>query len=223
MSSVVDRIPYIVSRFPSLSDIRIEDWNNEDISILELQPGFQIDEGKLLERAVLVLEGTVRMYKISAGGREVTLYRIRSGECCPLMISSILGETEYEASASLESSCVVLAFPVHLFRDWMDRHRSFRQYIFKMISKRLITMSNLLDSISFKSIRGRIAEFLIEKTDDTSDSLAITHDTLSIELGTAREVISRTLKSLENEGLLKLARGRINDIRRDELEKYIEE
>lgn len=60
------------------------------------------------------------MYKISASGREITLYRIHSGECCPLMTSSILGETEYEASACVTTGLVLL-IPVDIFViGWID-------------------------------------------------------------------------------------------------------
>lgn len=222
-STVIKQIPYILERFPSLSDITEQDWSDEGITVLELQPGHVIEEeGRFLNHAVFLLEGTVRMYKISGSGREITLYRIHGGECCPLMMSSILGEIEYEASAWIEKPCVALAIPVHVFRDWMDRYKSLRQFIFKMFANRLIIMSNLLDSINFKTIRGRVAEFLVRLTEDGNDTLSITHDTLAIELGTAREVISRMLKSLENEGLLQLSRGRISNIRRHELEKYVE-
>ncbi|NHN31749.1 Crp/Fnr family transcriptional regulator [Paenibacillus agricola] len=221
-SAVLDQVPHIVSLFPSLSDISLEDWSAEGIAIVKFQPSHVIEEGHFLQHAVLLLEGTVRMFKISGSGREVTLYRIHSGECCPLMMASILGESEYEASACTEEPGVALAIPVYVFRDWMDRYKSFRQFIFKMFAKRLIIMSNLLDSINFKSIRGRIAEFIVQMTEDGATSLDMTHGTMSIELGTAREVISRTLKSLENEGLLRLSRGRIYQIKRQELKKYIE-
>lgn len=221
-SDILQHVSHITALFPSLADISIQDWSEEGIAIMEIQPNHVIDEGQFLEYAVLILEGTVRMYKISSSGREITLYRINGGECCPLMMASILGESEYEASACVESPSVVLAIPVHIFRDWMDRYKSFRQFIFKMFAKRLFIMSNLLDSINFKSIRGRVAEYLVLMTEDGCDSLAITHDTLSVELGTAREVISRTLKSLQKEGLLNVSRGRISDIRREGLKVYVE-
>jgi CRP/FNR family transcriptional regulator len=140
------------------------------------------------------------------------------------MTSSILGESEYEASACVETTGLVLLIPVEIFRDWTDRYRKFRQFIFKSFGKRIVIMSNLLDSINFKSIRGRISELLIEmaKEADNSDTLHITHDSLSVELGTAREVISRSLKGLENEKIIKLSRGKITITNRSALESYIE-
>ncbi|OBZ17970.1 cAMP-binding protein [Bacillus sp. FJAT-26390] len=214
-------IPQIISLFPCLSDISEQDWSIKGIEVLEISPNFVFHEGQFLEHAVMLLEGTVRMYKISSSGREITLYRINGGECCPLMTSSILGESEYEASACIEKPCRALLIPVSTFRDWMDKYRNFRQFMFKSFANRIIIMSNLLDSIHFKSIRGRIAEYLIQSADG-SGNVMITHDRLSIELGTAREVISRTLKMLEKDELILLSRGKISIIDHKALEHYLE-
>ncbi|MDR6884146.1 CRP/FNR family transcriptional regulator [Bacillus sp. 3255] len=214
----------IISLFPSLADITEQDWNHAGMKVIQMEPNYMIEEGHFLEHAILILEGTVRMYKISGGGREITLYRIHSGECCPLMTSSILGESEYEASACVETPGLVLIIPVEIFRDWTDRYKNFRQFIFKSFAKRIVIMSNLLDNIHFKSIRGRISEYLVQMAvqSGNSDTLYVTHDSLSVELGTAREVISRMLKSLEKEEMIKLSRGKITIMNRTALENYIE-
>ncbi len=204
-------LPRILTVFPSLADIEDREWSREGIRVVEMEPDYTIEEGKVLEYAFLILEGTIRMYKISAGGREITLYRIQGGECCPLMSSSILGEYEYEATACVETTGVALMIPVNIFRDWMDRYREFRQFIFQSFASRILILSNLLDSINFKSIRGRISEYLNRMAAKAGHSgpLQITHDQLSVELGTAREVVSRTLKGLEKEGIIRLSRGNI--------------
>lgn len=219
-----EHLSRILTLFPSLSEISEEDWNQEGIKVLQMEPNYIIEEGQFLEFVVMILEGTVRMYKISASGREITLYRIHSGECCPLMTSSVLGETEYEATACVETTGLVLMVPSAIFRAWTDRYPKFRQFIFKSFAKRIVLLSSLLDSINFKSIRGRISEFLIQLSEQTgnSDTLYITHDSMSVELGTAREVISRTLKGLEKEEIIKLSRGKITIANRETLESYIE-
>ncbi|UHA72506.1 Crp/Fnr family transcriptional regulator [Paenibacillus sp. 481] len=216
------QIDDIIKLFPSLADVTQEDWQAEGISIVTLPVNQVIHEGEFLKSAALILDGTVRMYKLSDSGREVTLYRISDGECCPMMASSILGETAYEASACMEKPTTVLFIPVRIFQMWMDKYLRFRQYMFKTFARRLIIMSNLIDSVVFKSIRSRIAEYLLKMTSDDNDSLSITHDTLSIELGTAREVISRTLKTFEKDGLLRLTRGQITHIQRQQLLALIE-
>ncbi|NBD27998.1 Crp/Fnr family transcriptional regulator [Paenibacillus glycinis] len=213
-------VKQILSFFPSMADIKKEDWNQSGINLIQMEPNYIIKEGQLLEYVIMILDGTVRMYKTSSNGREITLYRVYSGECCPLMTSSILSMSEFEASACVETTGLALMIPADIFRDWVDRYSKFRQFIFKSLAKRIITLATLLDSVYFKTIRGRVAEFLIQLSDKTgkADTLHITHDSLSVELGTAREVISRTLKYLENEDVIKLSRGKITIISRGALE-----
>lgn len=219
-----EHLSQILSLFPSMADITEEDWNQGGVNVLQMEPNYIIEEGQFLEFVVMVLDGTVRMYKISPSGREITLYRIHGGECCPIMTSSILGKIEYEASACVETPGLVLMIPAQIFRNWTDRYPTFRQFIFKSFAKRIILLSSLLDSINFKSIRGRVSEFLIQLANQSgnTDILHVTHDSLSVELGTAREVISRTLKGLEKEDIIKLHRGKITIINQRALEEYIE-
>ncbi|MDR6551019.1 Crp/Fnr family transcriptional regulator [Paenibacillus qinlingensis] len=219
-----EHVSRIRSLFPSMADFNEEDWNQEGLQVVQMEPRDIIEEGQFLEFVVLILDGSVRMYKISTTGREITLYRIHRGECCPLMISSILGHSGHEALACFETVGLALNIPVRIFQSWIDRYPLFREFIFKEFIKRTLDLAYLLDSINFKSIRGRVSEFLIQLADQTgnSDTLFITHNCLSMELGTAREVISRILKVLEKRGIIKLSRGKITIRDRGALERYIE-
>ncbi|MCR8842678.1 Crp/Fnr family transcriptional regulator [Paenibacillus sp. SC116] len=217
-----EQIKDAITCFPCLADISDEDWNEDGISVVTLPANHIIHEGEFLESAALIMHGTVRMYKLGENGREVTLYRIHDGGCCPLMASSILGETAYEANICIEKPTKVLFVPARIFQRWMGTYMSFRQFIFKSFAERLIIMSNLIDNMVFKSIRIRIFEYLLEKTTAEHNTLTITHDHLAIELGTAREVISRTLKGMEKEGLISLSRGQITNIQHDQLIELVE-
>ncbi|MFD0586451.1 Crp/Fnr family transcriptional regulator [Paenibacillus sp. GCM10027627] len=212
-----EQIKEVVARFPSLAALTEDDWQEEGLSIEVVPANFSIYEGNYLESAPLILDGSVKIYKLSSDGREVTLYRLGSGQCCPLIASSILGESPYDASACVEKPSKLLIIPTHLYKKWVGEHQEFRQFIFKSFAQRLIIMSKLIDDINFKSIRERISEYLIDKTSQDNDSLSITHDFLAIELGTAREVISRTLKKMENDQMLRVVRGEITHIQRSQL------
>ncbi|NOU93703.1 helix-turn-helix domain-containing protein [Paenibacillus sp. LMG 31456] len=217
------RIQQIISLFPCFSSLSAHDWQASDIVTVDSSTKHSIIEGHLLQHALFILQGSVRIYKTNPMGREVTLYRIQGGECCSLMICSILGETEYEASADVESATELLVVPVPLFKQWLDQqqHKPLKQFIFKQITRKVIDVTQLLDDIAFKSIHHRLADFLLQRSSDRSKHLAITHEQLSSELGTAREVVSRTLKDLERRGVLRLGRGRIELINAPLLEQII--
>jgi CRP/FNR family transcriptional regulator, anaerobic regulatory protein len=160
---------------------------------------------------MFIVGGSIRVYKISPSGREITLYRVQSGECCVLMLASILGETEYEANVSIEAETDVLLFPVEQFRDWMTAFKMIRQFIYKQMIERMSRVTELLENVAFNPVPYRIADYLIaHSTLPLPSTLRITHEQLAIELGTSREVVSRILKDFANKEAIALSRGQIS-------------
>lgn len=214
-------IQRISSLLPFLSTVSLEDWDRAELRTVDPSTAHPIREGHFLQHAIFILKGTVRIYKISEQGREITLYRIENGQSCVLMMASILGETEYEASVSIETQSELLLISADVFRSWMDRYKPLRQFIYKQFIDRITAVTNLLESVAFKPIQLRLANFLLEATSETSSTLNITHDQLAVELGTAREVVSRTLKEFQSKGILALSRGKIRILDRISLNKII--
>lgn len=214
-------IQRISSLLPFLSTVSLEDWDRAELRTVDPSTAHPIREGHFLQHAIFILKGTVRIYKISEQGREITLYRIENGQSCVLMMASILGETEYEASVSIETQSELLLISADVFRSWMDRYKPLRQFIYKQFIDRITAVTNLLESVAFKPIQLRLANFLLEATSETSSTLNITHDQLAVELGTAREVVSRTLKEFQSKGILALSRGKIRILDRVSLNKII--
>lgn len=215
----MNQIARITAAFPCFSSVSIEEWQRAGITVEHLAPRLAMEEGHLFAHAAFVVDGRVRIHKISESGREVTLYRVQSGGVCVLMMASILGETGYEASAEIEVDSEILLLPVAVFKRWMDTHKELRQFIYQTMIKRMVSVTSLVEDIAFKPINTRIAEFLVDRTGESCETLHMTHDALAIELGTAREVISRALKSFEKAGWLELGRGKIANIQRDILKQ----
>jgi len=77
-----------------------------------------------------------------------------------------------------------------------------------------------IEELAFTSIDARLARALLQLQKDGIED--ITHQTLSVELGTAREVISRHLKRFEMHGWLRLGRGRVTVTDRAGLEGIVD-
>lgn len=217
----LNRIQLVTDAFPCFSLIPEAAWRHPDITVERFSPQLTMQQGHLFAHAAFVLSGKVRIYIISESGREVTLYRVQRGGVCVLMMASILGETGYEASAQLEEETELLLLPVDVFKDWMDHYKDLRQFIYRNMINRMVSVTSLVEDIAFKPINARIAELLLRRTTDSRNHLSITHEAIAIELGTAREVISRSLKEFEKAGWLQLGRGRIAAIRRDALQEKL--
>jgi CRP/FNR family transcriptional regulator len=166
-----------------------------------------------------VIEGSVRAYLLGADGREVTLYRVRDGQGCVLSASCLLGGTPFPASAATEATTAGWAVPAAAFREWMDRHRYWRDYVFGLIGERLAAVLGRFEEVAFQRVDTRLARLLVSRAGADATGLRITQAQLADELGSAREVISRALGRWRAAGLVRPARGAIHILDRARLEQ----
>ncbi|GAA3400455.1 Crp/Fnr family transcriptional regulator [Paenibacillus hodogayensis] len=218
-----EQIAKAVAAFPCFADVPPEAWNHSGAFAAKVPAQLLIKEGHLFEHASFVLRGCVRIYKISPSGKQLTLYRVRSGETCVIMMASILGEAEYEAFAEAEEPSELLVLPAVRFRQWMHAYPELSRFIYRLFIKRMVAVTGLIEDMTFRPMDGRVAELLLRQSPVAAEApLYVTHESLSFELGTAREVVSRVLKGFERQGWLRLGRGKIYVLRRDELERLAE-
>lgn len=176
-----------------------------------------MEEGSECSGLALIRRGKVRVYKLGENGREITLYRLGSGESCVLTASCIMSNTRFPALATTESEVDALLIPTSIVHEWVDRHKVWRQFIFDLVSQRLVDVITVIEEVAFKRMDSRLAAYLLDQSRNSDSPLHVTHQTIATELGTAREVISRLLKELELGGAISLARGTISVIDRSML------
>lgn len=152
------------------------------------------------------MSGTVRVQQLSAAGREIVLYRVHSGESCVLTTACLLAFENYSAEGIAETDLEAILIPRDDFDELMSMSREFRAYVFEAYSRRITDLFMVIEEIAFKRMDIRLAQRLIELK-GADAALHLTHQQLAIELGTAREVISRQLKEFERRGWVTLNRG----------------
>jgi len=165
-----------------------------------------LNEGDEIENVLFLLSGEIEVYKYSENGKVFRLYLIQPGESCVLNLSSILSNLSYSAYARalIDIKCVLI--PKSEFLLLFSQNEMLRTFVFKLISSRLIQITARVEGIVLDSIEHRLRLLLLN---EGKTVLYTTHDELAIKLGSAREVISRQLKKWENEGMIKLYRGKI--------------
>lgn len=174
-------------------------------------------EGDACDYFNLIISGSLRIYKSGECGREITLYKVEAGESCLLSAFSILSHTTFPAIATADQETRAVLIPAPVFRDWINRHEVWREYIFKLLSGRLTEIISKIEALAFQRVDERIAEFLIRSSRKKKKTIRVTHSDIARELGTAREVVSRILKNFEKENLVSLARGNITVLNSDAL------
>lgn len=168
-------------------------------------------EGDACRGYLLVLDGSVRVQKVSESGREIVLYRVESGQSCVLTTSCLLNREEYGAEGVAESEVRAVLLSTAAFDELIGRSDGFRRFVFSAYASRIAELLLLIEEVAFGRIDVRLAQLLRERA-GAGGSVTATHQEVAMELGTAREVVSRQLKEFERRGWVALHRGRI-DIR----------
>lgn len=189
----------------------------------------KIEKGTLLHEGstncvglVLVEKGQFRAYIVSETGKEVTLYRLLERDICLFSASCVLSGIQFEVNIEAEKDCEFWIIPPVVFQSLMEESAPVANYANKLMASRFSDVMWLMDQVMFKSFDVRLAEFLISECNtEETDILEITHEKIANHLGTAREVVTRMLKYFQNEGMVKLSRGKIEIIDRKKLEKLI--
>ncbi len=213
----MDPAPWMQT-FPALMDLEPEIRGRlaAKAQCLELPRDAQVFRPGDESRAyLLVLEGTVKVSMLTGEGREVLLYRVGPGEACLLTTACLLSGRDYAAEARCETEVRAVAIPSPIFQETLDGSSSFRAFVFELFSRRLGDLMGVIDKVAFQRIDRRLAAVLLQHDSKGEDPILLTHQALATELGTAREVVSRQLKTFERAGWVRLGRGEIRLLDRD--------
>ena len=164
-----------------------------------------------------VVEGTLRIYKASDAGREITLYRIEKGESCVLSATCILNGGGFPAIAEAEGTTEVVLLPAQLLTRLVEDNPEWRRFMFELYARRLESVLALVDEVAFHHMDARLAAHLVRQAEGRQKTVTRTHGEIAAELGTSREVVTRTLSDFEVDGLIATSRGRIRILQAETL------
>lgn len=208
--------------FPGLQAIPAEEWaaaRPRLQSVLAQTTLFAGDEaGKY---AFFVLSGTISISSITTEGREAMTARLSAGDICSLMVLSGLSGRDYPGSITAETDVTVLYVAKSSFLRWVLQYEPVRQAVFGSVLDGLIRMGSLLSAKSSLPLDIRLADTLLTLTSDRQPDVKITHQQLAVELGTAREVVSRQLSRMQRRGWISTGRGSVSILQRETLEAFV--
>jgi CRP/FNR family transcriptional regulator len=177
-----------------------------DSQILRANAGAVLfDEDSPCQAFPLLVQGTIRVSKTGANGRELQLYRVVPGEACILTSSCLLGQVAYRARGVADSDVVAVALPPAVFTALLAEHEPFRRYVFGLFAERMAELMALVEAVAFQRLDQRLAALLLGK----GRIVRTTHQALADELGSVREIVSRLLKSFAERGLVSLSREQV--------------
>ena len=178
-------------------------------------------EGEPAENLYFVASGVVKVFKTSVEGKEQILSIVRPGESFNDV--SIFDGEPNPVSAQAMGPVLLYGIKKNEMEAIVQNHPQIAMNVIKVLVKRVRHLLSLVEDLSFKHVIGRVAKILVEHVGgEISRGRRLTQQEMAAMAGTAREVVGRSLKELEEAGAIKLDRHRIIITDKEALQKIIE-
>ena len=169
-----------------------------------------IRSGSYIKSMPLIIHGAIKILREDQDGDELFLYFLEKGDTCAMTLSCCIGHHKSEIKAIAEMDSKLVMIPVEKMEEWTTKYKSWRNFVFESYHKRLMEAIETIDSIAFLKMDKRLLKYLKDKTKINNDPLiSTTHQQIAYDLHSSRVVISRLLKKMEKEGIIKLNRNSI--------------
>lgn len=170
---------------------------------------------------VMLLGGGMRAYMLSDAGREVTLFRLRGGDCCVFSAACAVSRLSFDTLIVAEDECEMLVIPVGIFSELAERNVYVRCFMCEIIAERFSAVMDSVSRILFKGFPSRLAAFLMSEYAAGCAEVRMTHEQIARSTSSAREVVARSLKRFSDDGLVELRRGVVTIKSPERLRKLI--
>ncbi len=167
-----------------------------------------INKGNSVSGAYVVVRGRLRVYSISPGGNEATLYFINPGEVCILALNCIFNNLAYPAWVQTEPDTCVGVIPSLTYRTLFQNEPSIQNLTVHALSVLVFRLMEELEQIHSLNLNERLAKFILMRSEGEGQ-LRMTQSELASHLGTTREVIAKLLRKMVADKSVKTLRGSI--------------
>lgn len=174
--------------------------------ILEVKAGHTlIQSGQNIRSTMIVLEGLVKLYRENDEGSEFFMYHLHPGDGCALSLICDRSFRTSSVTAKAVTDSVLLVVPLEHTENWMRHYRTWYHFVVGTYRRRYEELLETIDHIAFQNMDERL-EFYLRRHSKALNTkvLEITNTQIAQELNSSREVISRLMKKLAEDGKVRL-------------------
>jgi CRP/FNR family transcriptional regulator, anaerobic regulatory protein len=158
----------------------------------------------------IIVRGHVKVTGEDDEGNEILLYYLKPGDSCVMSVLGALNGALSKIQAKTVEETEIIFIRPERAAQLVREQPAWAEYIFKLYQSRFEELLSTVTKVKFKHLDVRILDLLTEKTSVfNTKMLPVTHQEIADEIGSQREAVSRVLKKMEKEGLVKLFRGKI--------------
>jgi CRP/FNR family transcriptional regulator len=194
--------------FPEFEEgLQRELW--EKGHVLKVEAGKTLlQSGQNIRNTMIVLEGLVKLFRENDEGGEFFMYHLHPGDGCAL---SLICDRTFRSSAvtaKAVTNTVLLVIPVDETESWMRQYRTWYHFVVGTYRRRYEELLETIDHIAFQNMDERLEFYLLRHRNALGTSvLEITNTQIAQELNSSREVISRLMKKLAENGKVRLLKN----------------
>ncbi len=219
------RILECLKTFPFWPHLRPEEQTllQQNAMISTYQKGAHLHDGSEECAGLLyIISGQIRAYLLSEDGREITLYRLYSGDTCILSAACVLDAITFDVSVDAEEDTELLSISAAVLRKLAQENIYVEAYNYHMAADRFSDVMWTMQQILFMGMDKRLAIFLAdEMAKSGSNEIRMTQEQMAKYMGTAREVVTRMIKYFAQEGIVESFRGGIRVLDKQKLREYL--
>ena len=196
--------------FPDLEDDLLRELQEKG-RVLEVKAGQTlIQSGQNIRHTMIVLEGLVKLFRENDEGSEFFMYHLYPGDGCALSLICDRTFRTSSVTARAVNDAVLLIIPVDETENWMRQYRTWYHFVVSTYRKRYEELLETIDHIAFQNMDERLEFYLSRhRTALKTNVLVITNTQIAQELNSSREVISRLMKKLAENGKVRLLKNGI--------------
>jgi len=171
--------------------------------------------GDFANRFYLIIEGNVDLINSSDEGKKYLVRRVTKGQV--FAEAAIFSGLEYPVTGIAKTEVEVLGFQKEKFFKLVKKYPELSLKVIEIMSRLLRHMSSLIKCLSLEKVSSRLASFILSSAKDSMEfTLKFSKQDLAFQLGTVPETLSRNLKKLQNNGVVKVSGNkiRINDLKK---------
>ena len=170
-------------------------------------------EGEPAESIFFLESGWVKAVRMTREGREQAMMFLRPVEVFGDI--AVLTDTTYPGTVIALEPVSVWSIPARTVLDLIAQYPDLAMAVIRHLGERVLYYVSLVEDLSLRSVEARLAHNLLQNAELRDGVLTVprrywtTFDEMAVRLGTVRDVLSRALKTLEGEGLLKVEKQSI--------------
>ena len=173
-----------------------------------------LKKGQNIKSAMLVTEGTVKLYQEDDEGSEFFMYHLNPGEACAVTLVCNFHLEQSQVLAKALTDISYIAIPLEYMDKWLQQYKSWHYFVIRTYRSRYEELLKTINEIAFKNMDERLEFYIKRQVEQSGKTVKLTHQEIANDLNTSREVISRLLKKMENNGWISLSRNEFEWIKK---------